>query len=105
MIERLWFGWTAPEDADEYERLLREEIFPGFAEKGIDGYRGFRVLRRSSEDDEVEFVTAMRFDSLEAVREFAGEEYEQAHVPPAAREVLSEYDDRARHYEVREQEY
>jgi len=105
VIERLWYGWTAPEDADEYERLLREEIFPGFAEEGIEGFRGFRVLRREREaDDEVEFVTVMRFGSLDAVREFAGDDYRQAHVPPAAREVLSRFDDRARHYEVRERE-
>jgi heme-degrading monooxygenase HmoA len=101
VIERLWHGWTASEDADEYERLLREEILPGFAEEGA-GLRGYRVLRRESDDgDEVEFLTVIQFDSLEAVREFAGEDYRQAHVPPEAREVLSRYDDRARHYEVR----
>ncbi|UPV74848.1 hypothetical protein M0R89_01970 [Halorussus limi] len=126
MIERIWHGWTTPENADEYERLLREEIFPGFADRNIEGYRGFRVLRRESDvggaedrnggnreggrdgetDDaaEVEFVTAMRFDSLDAVREFAGEDYERAHVPDVAREVLSRWDDRARHYEVRERD-
>ena len=123
MIERLWYGWTAPGDADEYERRLREEILPGFADEGIEGFRGYRVLRRNPRDggidtedrdndtedsdgdaegDEVEFVTILRFDSLDAVREFAGEDYAEAHVPPEAREVLSRYDDRARHYEVRE---
>ncbi|UPW00877.1 hypothetical protein M0R88_01950 [Halorussus gelatinilyticus] len=125
MIERRWRGWTALEDADEYERLLCEEIFPGFADETDDGYRGFRVLRRESgaggadsqnsadgaddesdDEAEVEFVTAMRFDSLDAVAAFAGEDYEQAHVPPEAREVLSRWDDRARHYEIRaEAEY
>ncbi|RBI62225.1 antibiotic biosynthesis monooxygenase [halophilic archaeon] len=99
MIARLWYGWTTPEDADEYERLLREKIVPGFAEEGIDGYRGFRVGRRPREDD-VEFVTVMRFSSWDAVKEFAGEDYEEAHVPPEAREVLTRFDDRARHYEV-----
>ena len=102
MIERIWHGWTVPEDADEYERLLREEILSSFADEGIDGYRGARVLRRDA-DDEVEFVTILRFDSIESVTEFAGEAYRDAHVPPAAREVLKRYDDRARHYEVREE--
>lgn len=104
MIERIWHGWTTPEDADAYERLLHEEIFPRVADENIEGYRGFRVLRCANRsDDEVEFVTVIRFDSLDAVREFAGEDHEQAHVPPEAREVLSRYDDRARHYEVRGQ--
>ncbi|TKX86333.1 antibiotic biosynthesis monooxygenase, partial [Halorubrum sp. SS5] len=53
--------------------------------------------------DEVEFVTVLRFDSIESVKRFAGEEFREAHVPPAAREVLARWDDRARHYEVREE--
>jgi heme-degrading monooxygenase HmoA len=105
MIERIWHGWTAREDADEYERLLREEILPSFADADNDGYRGARVLRREADGDDalVEFVTVLRFEDLDAVRAFAGEEYREAHVPPAARRVLARYDDRARHYEVREE--
>ncbi|WP_276272891.1 antibiotic biosynthesis monooxygenase family protein [Haloarcula litorea] len=99
MIERIWHGWTAPDDADEYERFLTGELFPEVAET-VDGYRGGRVLRRSR-DGEVEFVTAMRFESIEAVEGFAGEDYGEAHVPPTARDLLSRYDDRVRHFEVR----
>ena len=107
MIDRIWHGWTTPANADEYDRLLREEILPAFAETENDGYRGARLLRRESDADGdgegVEFVTILRFDSIESVREFAGEAYREAHVPDAAREVLERYDDRARHYEVREE--
>ncbi|WP_096393091.1 antibiotic biosynthesis monooxygenase [Halorubrum trapanicum] len=103
MIDRIWHGWTTPANADEYERLLREEILPDFADADNEGYRGARVLRRDADGDEVEFVTILRFDSLESVKSFAGEEYRDAHVPDAAREVLKRYDDRARHYEVREE--
>jgi len=99
MIERLWHGWTDPGDADGYERLLREEILPEAVE-GIDGCHGARVLRRDA-DGEVEFVTSIRFGSMGSVREFAGEDHETAHVPPEARELLSRFDDRVRHYEVR----
>ncbi|MXR40520.1 antibiotic biosynthesis monooxygenase [Halobaculum sp. WSA2] len=102
MIERIWHGWTTPKNADEYERLLREEIIPSFADKNIDGYRGFRLLRRSDQQ-EVEFVTIMRFRSIESVKQFAGEDYENAHVPEEAREVLAKFDEQAHHYEVREQ--
>jgi len=101
MIVRIWHGWTKPENADAYEKLLREEIFPGIAAKGVRGYRGVDLLRLDG-PDEVEFTTIMRFDSLEAVVAFAGDDYERAYVPASARAVLSRFDERARHYERRE---
>ncbi len=101
MIARIWHGWTTPENADAYERLLREEIFPGIAAKGVAGYRGIRLLRRPREE-EVEFITLMEFDSWDAVRDFAGADYETAYVPPRAREVLARFDSHSQHYEVRE---
>jgi antibiotic biosynthesis monooxygenase (ABM) superfamily enzyme len=100
MIVRLWHGWTTPEKADAYERLLREEIFHGIARRQIAGYRGIELLRRQT-GGEVEFVTVMRFDSLDAVRAFAGTDYEVAVVPPSARELLSRFDARSAHYELR----
>jgi heme-degrading monooxygenase HmoA len=101
MIIRIWHGWTKPENADAYETLLREEIFPGIAAKGVRGYRGVELLRSDS-PDEVEFTTVMRFDSLEAVVDFVGDDYERAYVPASARAVLSRFDERAQHYERRE---
>ena len=102
MIARIWHGWTAPEHADTYERLLKEEIFAGIAAKKVPGYHGLRLLRRSVGQNEVEFVTIMWFDSWQAVKQFAGQDYEQAVVPPKARAVLSRFDQRSQHYEVRE---
>lgn len=101
MITRLWHGWTAPEKADRYERLLREEIVPDIASRDLDGYRGFQLLRRDA-GDEVEFVTLLSFESMDGVRAFAGNDPGAAYVPPEAREVLSRFDDRVRHYEVRD---
>jgi heme-degrading monooxygenase HmoA len=101
MIARVWHGWTAPEHADEYERLLKEEILPGIAAHDVEGYRGIQVLRRPLES-ETEFVTIMWFESLDAVRQFAGEDYETAYVPPAARAVLQRFDARSQHYDIRE---
>jgi antibiotic biosynthesis monooxygenase (ABM) superfamily enzyme len=103
MIARLWHGWTTSANADAYERLLREEIIPGIAAKDVSGYRGIQVLRRAASGEEVEFVTIMRFDSLDAVKRFAGDDYERAYVIPRARAVLSRFDERAQHYELREQ--
>jgi len=99
MISRIWRGWTSPENADAYEELLRSEIFQGIAARSIQGYQGIHLLRRDI-DDGVEFVTIMWFDSLDAVRAFAGEDYEVAVVPPKARQLLSRFDSRSVHYEV-----
>ena len=101
MIIRIWHGWTTPENADAYESLLKTEVFPGIAKKNVSGYHSIELLRREL-TGEVEFITQMRFDSLEAVKAFAGEDYEMAYVPEKARQVLKRFDERSQHYEVRE---
>ena len=101
MIQRIWHGWTTRENADAYERLLEDEVLPGIAAMNVPGYLGVDVLRRPLDDGEVEFITIMRFDSLDAVKQFVGEDYEVAHVPAAARAVLARFDARSQHYEVR----
>lgn len=100
MINRIWHGWTTPANADAYEDLLNEEIFVRIHDREIRGYRGIQLLRRDI-GDEVEFVTIMRFDTLEAVLNFAGEDFEAAVVPPKARALLTRFDKRSQHYEVR----
>jgi heme-degrading monooxygenase HmoA len=100
MICRIWHGWTTPANADAYEELLRAEIFHGIARREIPGYRGIELLRRADREL-VEFVTMMWFDSIDAVRAFAGPDYDLAVVPPAARALLHRFDDRSTHYEVR----
>jgi heme-degrading monooxygenase HmoA len=100
MICRIWHGWTTPANADAYEELLRAEIFHGIARREIPGYRGIELLRRTDREL-VEFVTMMWFDSIDAVRAFAGPDYDLAVVPPAARALLHCSDDRSTHYEVR----
>lgn len=101
MIIRLWHGWTAPENADAYEALLKAEIFPGIAAKNIAGYQGIELLRRNL-DGEVEFITMMRFDSLQSVKDFTGQDYETAYVPEKAKALLRRFDERSQHYERRE---
>ena len=102
MISRIWHGWTTPQNANLYEELLKGEIFAGINNRGIPGYRGIQLLRRDG-PDEVEFVTLMRFDSFDAVRRFAGEDFEAAVVPPKARALLERFDERSSHYEIREE--
>jgi len=100
MIARIWHGCTTPGNADKYEELLKEEVFVGIQNRRIPGFKGIQLLRRKLRQ-EVEFITIMQFDSLDAVREFAGDDYETAVVPEKARAVLSRFDEVSQHYEIR----
>ena len=98
MIARHWRGWTTRDNADAYENLLTHKVLPGL--KRVEGYRGGYILR----DDglqESEFVVINFFDSLDAVRRFAGPEYSVPVFEPDARKLLSKIEPVARHYEVR----
>jgi heme-degrading monooxygenase HmoA len=97
MIGRLWSGRTTADDADAYEELLRTKVLPGI--QRVDGYRGAYLLRRDVEDG-VEFVTMTLFDSMEAVRGFAGDDYATAVILPEAERLLAVADETARHYEI-----
>jgi hypothetical protein len=99
MIGRIWHGYTTHTNADAYETLLKSEIFSGIRGRNIQGFQEIQLFRRDL-GMEVEFITIMWFDSIEAVRIFAGADYETAVVPQMARELLSHFDDRSQHYEV-----
>jgi heme-degrading monooxygenase HmoA len=99
VIARIWRGWTTPENADAYQRIVSQEVLPGIAARNLDGYHGAYLLRRRL-DDEVEFATILLFDTLEQVRAFAGDDYEAAYVPPQARAVLARFDQRSAHYDT-----
>jgi heme-degrading monooxygenase HmoA len=99
MIARVWKGWTRIEDADAYENLLREVVYPGLQK--IAGYHGGYILRQDSKD-EAEFVTVNLFESLTAVKAFAGPDYATPVFEPEARRLLSKVEPIARHYKVKE---
>lgn len=96
-ISRIWHGYTTHENADKYESLLRSEIFPHIQNRNIKGFNSIQLLRRNI-NDETEFITIMEFDSIQAVKDFAGEDYEKAVVPENAREVLKRFDATSQHY-------
>jgi len=98
MIARVWKGWTRHEDAAAYEKLLQEVVYPGL--QTITGYVGGYILRQDKAD-ESEFVAINLFNSLEAVRAFAGPEYEVPVFEPEARSLLSRVEPIARHYDVK----
>ena len=99
MITRIWHGWTTLENAIVYENLLKTEVFPSIENKKVKGYKKISLLKRVMKD-EVEFITIMLFDSIQSVKEFAGEDYEQSYVPSKARQILSRFDQKAQHYEI-----
>jgi len=98
-IKRVWHGWTTPADADKYQRLLHDEVFPEIEARNIPGYQSIELLRRDL-GDEVEFVTTMTFDSLQNVIDFQGENYTRCYVPEAAKRVLKRWDQVSAHYET-----
>jgi antibiotic biosynthesis monooxygenase (ABM) superfamily enzyme len=97
MITRLWRGWTSIDNANAYERFLLDELFPSMRE--ISGFRSADVLRRV-EHEEVAFVTVTRFDSVDAIRAFAGDDYETPVLEPRALALLSRYERRALHFDT-----
>ncbi len=99
MIVRIWHGWTTPENADAYEKLLENEIFVNIRGLNIAGFHGIRLLRRAV-SNEVEFITIMEFDSVDDIREFSGDDHEKAVIPERARAVLKRFDERSQHYEL-----
>jgi hypothetical protein len=96
---RLWRGWTTPEKADAYERIVRGEVIPGIEARQIPGFQHIDLMKRDL-GGEVEFQTLMWFESLDAIKAFMGEDYSASHVPNPAQAVLSRFDERAAHFEV-----
>lgn len=98
MIARHWRGWTELRNAEAYETLLKNKVLPGLS--GTEGYRGGYVLR-SNGPELVEFVVVNLFESLDAVKRFAGQDYAVAVFEPEALQLLAKREPLAVHYEVR----
>jgi hypothetical protein len=107
MIARVWRGWTAHQNADAFEAVLRTESLPGILAKNVMGLRDMQVLRLERLG-ETEFITIIWFDDIDGARALAvargnGEdEYEKSVISQRARELLRRYDFKVEHYEVRE---
>jgi len=97
MIVRMWRGEAKAANADAYERFVTTKVFAELP--AIDGHRGAYLLKRRIGDD-VEFMAVTLWESLDAIRAFAGDTIERAVVEPEARVVLSSFDDVVRHFEL-----
>ena len=97
MIARMWRGFVIPERADDYVKHLQQSAIPELSQ--IDGFRGIYLLRRNSPDG-VELVVLTLWESMDAIRKFAGENPEVAVVAPAAQVLFREYDAEVKHFEI-----
>ena len=100
MIARRWRGWASdPAGADAYELHFSDSVRPA-----LEATEGFvdATVERVEADGRVEIVVVTRWQSMGAIRSFAGEDIEAAVVEPEARAVLAEFDTRVRHVELRD---
>jgi len=97
VIARIWRGWAPLATADDYQRHYRTEVREHL--RTVSGFRGARLLRQD-DGREVMFTSITFFTSLDAVRGFAGDDYELAVVEDAARQALSRWEERVSHHEV-----
>jgi heme-degrading monooxygenase HmoA len=97
MISRHWKGITRRDQADAYISHLKRETLPAL--RVIPGFVEASILRRDvAAGAEFQIITV--WESLEAIRAFAGEDAEVAVVPHVARDMMVEFEERASHYEV-----
>jgi heme-degrading monooxygenase HmoA len=99
MILRTWRGVARPDEADNYIRHLKEETFPQLSR--ISGFVSASILHRPVAQG-VEFVIMTTWQSMESIRQFAGEPEDVAVVPPAVQAMMVEYDPKVAHYEIAE---
>jgi heme-degrading monooxygenase HmoA len=97
MIVRMWRGYAISERADDYVKHLQQTVVPELCQ--IDGFKGIYLLQRNSFDG-VEFVVLTFWESMDAIRKFAGENPELAVVAPAAQKLFREYDPMVKHFEI-----
>ena len=97
MIARHWKGVAKAASADAYVDHLRHDTFPALRKLG--GFIDASIFRRAVPEG-VEFVVVTHWDTLEAIRAFAGDDIEAAVVPPNVQAMMVDYDRTVRHYEA-----
>jgi heme-degrading monooxygenase HmoA len=97
MIARIWRGWAPQATAGDYQHHYESKVSEHL--RGVSGFRGAQLLRQD-QGQEVMFTSITWFTSIEAVRGFAGDDYERAVVEETARQALSRWDEQVSHNEV-----
>jgi heme-degrading monooxygenase HmoA len=99
MISRHWIGVARPGETDHYVDHLKNDTFPRLMR--IKGFISASILTRTV-DHGTEFLIVTVWESMEAIKQFAGEAADIAVVPPEVQAMMVAYDRNVRHYEVRE---
>ena len=97
MIARSWHGRVPTLKADSYFQYLQRTGLADYA--GTPGNRGVFVFRRD-EGDATHFLITTLWDSLDAIKRFAGEDYERARYYPEDDAFLLEQEPTVTHHEV-----
>ncbi len=97
MIARIWHGRTKAEDFERYTEFLKERAIPDYA--GTEGFIKLIFLRRL-EGDVGHFLLITFWESIDAIKRFAGEDYEKAKYYPEDKDFLLEFEEKVTHYEV-----
>jgi len=98
VIARGWTARTTKDRAPTYAEHLKERVLP--AVRDVEGYAGAMLMQRDDAPDAVEVVVITFWQSLDAIRGFAGTDVESAVVNDEAKSLLTDYDRRVRHYEL-----
>src|ERR1051326_5981529 len=97
MISRHWTGVAKKERANEYITHLQNDTFKQIA--NIDGFISAHILKRELEEG-IEFLIISEWQTLDAIREFAGVDFDTAVVPMLVQDIMLKYDQKVKHYEV-----
>ena len=99
MIVRTWMAYAKPDNARAYRDHLANTVLPRLEK--VPGFLGLELCQAQPRGDRVELFVISRWESMDAVKAFAGAQPEKAVVEPAAKAVLEDYDDVAFLYEVK----
>ena|SRR5258705_9534462 len=97
MIIREWRGRAANSNADAYPKHFRMNVIPEL--RRVQGFLGAHLSARQL-NDRIEFLVLTRWQSMDAIRGFAGDDVRRAVVEPEAVAALVDFEDCVRHYEV-----
>lgn len=97
MIARIWHGKTRAENLESYSQFLKKRAIPDYS--STPGFKGLNFLREQK-GGEAHFILITYWEDLEAIKQFAGPDYEKAKYYPEDRDFLLEFEEKVEHYEV-----
>jgi len=97
MIVRMWHGRVPVNKASAYREFLNERAIPDY--QSVTGNRGVYILERPA-GEITHFITMTFWESIDAIKGFAGEDVEVAKYYPEDKDFLLEFEPGVVHYEV-----